>query len=441
MASHCRHHHQQQHHQTPPPTNHCCCCYTSSYTCCTPPPPHHPSPPQHHLVQAIASLLSQPQPQPYPIPTQHITKSYTHPHHNLPTQNHQHQTHSTISTLLHRVESLESSLNHYTRHSLRHAAARVIQTHFRSFLVRRSRTLTHLKHLASIKSTLNALKSSFSNHTHVDFAALSLKGMNLLLELDSIQDCDPMIVDAKGSISRDLVQFLDSIEEVALKKRVLYVREAKIVRSGKKVQKPRNSGDDEKRKLLQNLRGRVERLSKLCKVSANDEEDSEPEGIHDGVANVLIGGRNEMSPNKNGVFLHRQGVQPRVKKSVRFAENGNVCEVFSGDVTCSDRSCSSSDEQGEVLANVSDAVEDDGVGSSHGAEDDEEVLVMDGAGSSRSSDDGEGNTRRVLENDGRNVMKEHLQAPQERLLFSAPMPLKMENRSDLKKSKGVKILT
>ncbi|RDX82644.1 BAG family molecular chaperone regulator 8, chloroplastic, partial [Mucuna pruriens] len=293
-----------------------------------------------------------------------------------------------------------------------------------------SRTLTHLKHLASIKSTLNTLKSSLSNHTHVDFAALSLKAMNLLLELDSIQDCDPMIVDGKRSVSRDLVRFLDSIEEVALKRHVLYVRAAKTVKSGKKVHKPRNSGDDEKRKLLQNLRARVEKLSKLCEVSANDEEDSEPEeGIHDGVTNVLIGGRDGVSPSKNGVFLHRQEVQPGVKKSVRFAENGNICEFYSGDVTCSDGSCSSSDEQGEVLENVSGAVEDDGVDSSQGAEDDEEVLVVDSGGSPHSSGDGERNKR------GRNVVNEQLQAHQERLLFSAPLPLKMENRSDLKKSK------
>ncbi|XP_061365966.1 BAG family molecular chaperone regulator 8, chloroplastic [Gastrolobium bilobum] len=457
MASH--NHHHPHPHQAPPPSTHCCC--NPSYTCCStsphhpcPPPP--PPPPQDHLVQAIASLLSQP----HPIPSQlfpHYTKSHTH--HNLFTQNnhlqpqpqhqHQNQTHSTISSLLHRIESLESSLNHHTRHSLRDAAARIIQTHFRSFLVRRSRTLRHLKHLAFIKSTFNALKSSFSNHTHIDFAALSLKAMDLLLELDSIQGCDPMIVEGKRSISRDLVQFLDSIEEVAAKKRVLYVKAAKNARSVQKVHKPRNSGDEEKRKLLQNLRGRVEKISRLFKVSANDEEDSEPEeGINhdDGITNVLIGRRDEVSLNKNGVFVQRQGVQPRVKKSVRFAENGNICEVYnsstcepdlSGNVTCSDGN-SSSDDQGEVLEDVNCAVEDV-VDSSQGAEDDEEVLVVDSGGSSHSS--GERNSRRDFKYDGRNKVKGQLQAHEEKLLFSAPMPIKMENRTDLKKSKGVKILT
>ncbi|KAK7374595.1 hypothetical protein VNO80_08028 [Phaseolus coccineus] len=378
MASHCHCHH--HHHQTPPPptitttTTQCCCYHYPPNSCCTPPPP------QHHLLHPIASLLSQPQPHPILPSQQNYTKSYTRHNLNLPTQNHhlqhQHETHSDISSLLHRIESLEFSLNHYTHHSLRHTAASVIQTHFRSFLVRRSRTLTQLKHLASIKSTFNALKSSCSNHAHVDFAALSLKAMDLLLELDSIEGCDPMIVEGKKSISRDLVRFLDSIEEVALRKHVLCVRAERPVRSGKKVQTPRNAGDDERRKLLDNLRDRVEKLSRLCKVSANDEEDSESEnGAHDdGVTKVLIGGSSEVSPNKNGVFLRKQGVQPGVKKSVRFA---NICDVYSRSVRCSDGSCSASDEQGEVLDNVSGAIEDDGANSYQGADDEEEVWVVD----------------------------------------------------------------
>ncbi|KAJ1421463.1 putative BAG family molecular chaperone regulator 8, chloroplastic-like [Sesbania bispinosa] len=140
-----------------------------------------------------------------------------------------------------------------------------------------------------------------------------------------------MIVDGNRLISRDLVQFLDSIEKVAVKKHQLYVKAAKNPRSGQKVHRPRSSGDDEKRKLMQNLRGRVEKISRLCNVYANVEEDLEHEedilnhDHDDGVTNVLIGRRDEVSPNKVGVFVQRQGVQPRVKKSVRFAENGDIC--------------------------------------------------------------------------------------------------------------------
>lgn len=239
-----------------------------------------------------------------------------------------------------------------------------------------------------------------------------------------------MIVDGKRSISKDLVQFLDSIEEVAAKMHMHYVKEAKSLRSGKKVHRPRNSdGDDEKKKLLKNLRGRVEKISNLCKVYANDEEGFDhEEGIHDddydddGVTDVLIGRRD----GKNRIFVQRENVQqPRVKKSVRFAENGNVLEVYSTRTSESDGS-SSNDDRGEVLRSGNSAVEDV-LDSSQGAEDDEEVVMEDSEGSMHSSDDGD------LKNDERDIVKE-------KLVFSAPLPLKMENRTDLK-SKGVKILT
>ncbi|CAI8591897.1 unnamed protein product [Vicia faba] len=433
MASHHHnHHHHHRRHQSPPPPppppSHCCC--TPSYPCSTPQNPHL-SPQHDHLVQSIYSLiLSQ---QLHPSPQHHNNlvhdNNLVHPKSNT-LQNQKHQ--STISSLLHRIESLESSLNHHhqTHHqSLRHSAATIIQTHFRSFLVRRSRTLRNLKHLASIKSSFIYLRSSFSSNTHFDFPALSQKAVNLFIQLDSIQDCDKMIVDGKRSISRDLVQFLDSIEEVAAKKHILRVKAVKSSRTGQKIHRQRNSDgdDDEKKKLLKNLRGRVEKISKLCKVYEGDEERLEnEEGIDDrdddydddgdGVTGVLLGRKDR---NKNGYFVKRQEViQPRAKKSVRFAENGKICEVYSTRSGESDGS-SSNDEHGEVLENGKFGVVDV-VDSSRGGEDDEDVLVEDSGGSTHSSDDGD-------------VVKE-------KLLFSPPLPLKMENRSDLK-SKGVKILS
>ncbi|KAK2359502.1 BAG family molecular chaperone regulator 8, chloroplastic [Trifolium repens] len=401
MASH--HHYNHHHHShrqptpPPPPPTHCCC--TPSYTCCTPQ--------QHdHLVHIISSLILSQQHDHLVHnnnnlnpPTQfHHPKSQTLHHQN---QNHNLKHQSTISSLLNRIESLESSLNHQSQ-SLRHSAARVIQIHFRSFLVRRSRTLRNLKQLASIKSSFISIRSSFSTHTHFDFPALSLKAVNLLIQLDSIQDCDTMIVDGKR-----------------------YVKAVKSSRTGQKVQRPRSSdgNDDEKKKLLKNLRGRVEKISKLCEAYGDDEEGLEAEdGVHnhgddydnddDGATNVLIRTRDR---NKNEVFVKRLEIQPRVKKSVRFAENGNVCEVYSTRTSESDGS-SSNDDQGEVLENGKFVVVDV-VDSSQGVEE-------DSGGSTHSSDDGD-------------IVKEQ---HQEKLLFSAPLPLKMENRTDLK-SKGVKILS
>ncbi|XP_058736434.1 BAG family molecular chaperone regulator 8, chloroplastic [Vicia villosa] len=430
MASH---HHHHRHHQSPPPPpppppTHCCC--TPSYTCCTPQNPHL-SPQHDHLVQSIYSLILSQHLHPSPQHDNNLVHDHLRPtqihHDNLvhpkshPLQNHKHQ--STISSLLHRIESLESSLNHHhqTHHqSLRHSAATIIQTHFRSFLVRRSRTLRNLKHLASIKSSFISLRSSFSKQTHFDFPALSQKAVNLFIQLDSIQDCDKMIVDGKRSISRDLVQFLDSIEEVAVKKRILHVKAVKTSRSGEKIQRRRNSdGDDEKEKLLKNLRGRVEKISKLCKVYVDDEERLEnEEGVcdHDDDGDYDEDGVRDS--NKKGFVVKRQEIQPRTKKSVRFAENGKICEVYS--TSGESDGSSSNDEHGEVLENGKFAAVVDVVDSSRGGDDEEDVLVEDSGGSTHSSDDGD-------------VVKE-------KLLFSPPLPLKMENRSELK-SKGVKILS
>ncbi|XP_047165868.1 BAG family molecular chaperone regulator 8, chloroplastic [Vigna umbellata] len=247
------------HHQAPPPpptitaTTQCCCYHNPPNTCCTTPPP------QHHLLHPVASLLSQPQPHPILPSQQNYTKSHIHHNLNLPTQNHhlqhQHQTHSAISSLLHRIESLESSLNHYTRHSLRHTAATVIQTHFRSFLVRRSRTLTQLKHLAQ------------SSIFHIKRFSTPLMSSRVVILVMRLKD----------------------------------------------------------------------------------------------------------------------------------------------------------DWFGCGSCNVSGAVEDDGVNSYQGADEEEEVLVLESGEEMR--------------------RKEQLHAHQEKLLFSAPLPLKMENRNGVKKSKGVKILT
>lgn len=75
----------------------------------------------------------------------------------------------------------------------------------------------------------------------------------------------------------------------------------------------------------------------------------------------------------------------------------------------------------------------DGVNSYQGADEEEEGLVLE----SGVSDDGKRSSRRFVENGGRNAKKEQLHAHQEKLLFSTPFPLKMENKNGVKKSKAV----
>ncbi|KAI4352499.1 hypothetical protein L6164_006745 [Bauhinia variegata] len=440
MASH-RHH---QPHLHPLTT----CCINSSYGCCS---PLSPPPSTDQLLQVIASLL----PQSDPIPTYSQTHTHKllrqnqyhrfHPRHSLHKQ--ENQTHPAIASLLCRIEALESSLHHFSSHdSLRDTAARIIQTHFRAFLVRRSRTLGQLKDLALIKSTFNSLKSSFSNETHiVDFVALFHKATDLLLQLDSIQGGDPMIRDGKRSISRDLVQFLESIEGIVVKKHGYFVKTTKNPRFAQtqSIKKSRVSDskkgnlDDDQRKLLKNLRDRVEEICQFCELSANNEDVGNDGGDH----NVLINRRNGASLNKNGVSVQRYVVQPKVKKSVSFADDVNVSKVYSdtyepllsGDVSYMDGS-SSSEEQGELLENHNREVEH----SSRDVEDDdeeEEEVVLENGGSPESSD-GERNSRRDIKNDGRNEIKGN-----QKVVFSAPLPLRMEPRTDLMKSKGVRIGT
>ena len=209
MASH---HHCQNHVSAPTiftTTTAPCFCFSH----CSTQPHHHPiSPPQlssDPLLQSLVSLLQQQQQQQLQHHRSHLfspclnepsshKKNY-HQKSNIHFQQEDdpQQTHFVLSSLLQRINTLESSLHQFSAcssnnhschsHSLRDTAARVIQTHFRAFLVHRSRTLRQLKELAFIKSGFNSLKSSISTESHFDFKVVSHKAMDLLLKLDSIQ--------------------------------------------------------------------------------------------------------------------------------------------------------------------------------------------------------------------------------------------------------------
>ncbi|GLT54842.1 hypothetical protein SLA2020_280060 [Shorea laevis] len=180
MASH-------HHHSHPPPQATTTCCCNISH-CCSPPP--HLSPPSPDpLLQALAAHILQsvppnhhhdPHPQSTKLNAHNLHPQSQYQHHQRRSQNPRFQEipgiHSLLSSLIRRIDALESSLHHFSvssspsshycpPYSLRDFAARVIQTHFRAFLVRRSRTLRQLKDLALVKSTFNSLKSSLSSET------------------------------------------------------------------------------------------------------------------------------------------------------------------------------------------------------------------------------------------------------------------------------------
>ncbi|KAE8021773.1 hypothetical protein FH972_007637 [Carpinus fangiana] len=460
------HHH---HHSHPPAQTGSTCCGNFCH-CCSPPPPHLSPPLPDPLLQALAAHILQSAPtnhhhDPYPQSTK-LNARNLHPqgqyqHHQRRSQNPGFQeipdTHSLLSSLIRRIDALESSLHHFSvssspssyycpPYSLRDCAARVIQTHFRAFLVRRSRTLRQLKDLALVKSTFNSLKSSLSSGIHFDFDALSHKVMDLLLRLDSIQGGDPIIRDGKRSLSRDLVRFLDFIDGVAVKRHGHSLKTVKNVNFGHPnanksrvlATKIRSLGGQ--REMLEKLRARLENISGFSRVSQNDVEDVELEGFQQANDNDEESPRIVISRNtgqiRNGFLVNRNSVQPRVKKSVSFAENGNMYRVFSnsrepissGDGTCLDESVSS-DDQGELVEILCSEPEEI-KGFPQGTEDDEKAHWETGA--SPETSDGERNYE----------IRGHNQDHNRGFAFSAPLPVKMESiAGSMKRRNAVKIVT
>ncbi|XP_022938985.1 BAG family molecular chaperone regulator 8, chloroplastic-like [Cucurbita moschata] len=443
MASH---HYPHQTHLSP-----ACCCGGDFTTPCfqthhhSPPLPPSPSDP---LLQALASQILQSaqfqQFSQYPsLRTQKFQSHYQFQPQNqkrfreqeLPQVVH----HPTISSLLSRIEALESSLHrvsgsHVSLQSLRQVAASTIQTHFRAFLVRRSRALRELKDLAIIKSRFESLQSSLSTELYFDRNAISLEIMDLLLHLDSIQGSDPMVKDSKKCIIRDLVQLWERIDSFAVKRNRLplkAMRNARLVQNVNKsiVSNPKLKSYENHKETIEELRNRVE---KICEqIFENDGKELNLKRFHH--VGDVDEGKEEESPRtiikdnnqtQNGKLAKGQHIGARVKKSVGFAENGNICRVLGSnspheeDYGVLDEERDSSDELVEIKE-FSEVAEEDG--------DNEEAHGGDGG--SPEVSDGERNRRRTMTSGHGGVA------------FSAPLPLKMENKAEVMKNrKCVKIL-
>ncbi|KAF8408182.1 hypothetical protein HHK36_007324 [Tetracentron sinense] len=330
--------------------------------------------------------------------------------------------------------------------------ARTIQTHFRAFLVRRSRSLRQLKHLAFLKSCLNCLKSSVSDETHFNPEALSQKAMDLLLKLDSIQGGDPMIRDGKRSISRELVRFLEFVDGVSVKRRELSIKAMKnmryaethdrfprseIVQCGRGT-RSRDLGGDQ-RAFMENLSGQVQEIRGFSRVSESDEEARvEFEGFHhlsDSEENpkILTNRMNVLSQGKNGVLLKRHEISSKPKKSVSFADNRNISRVF----ISTNEPFPSEDDQRELVEKICREVGEIG-GFSRASEDDEEEHMED-EGSPQSSD-GERIPGKNVKDEVNYGISRHYQGQNGNFVFSAPLPVQMEpRRTDMVKKKTVRV--
>ncbi|KAA0039443.1 BAG family molecular chaperone regulator 8 [Cucumis melo var. makuwa] len=440
MASH-HHPHQPHFHQNHLPF--ACCCggggggdFTTTCFQTHRPSPHLPASSSDPLIQALASQILQ-SAQFHQYPTLRSQKFQSH-YQFLGPQSQKKQEipqvlhHSTVSSLLSRIEALESSLprvfaSHLPSQSLRHVAASTIQTHFRAFLVRRSRAFSELKDLAIIKSRYESLQSSFSNGLYFDRNAISLEIMDFLLHLDSIQSSDPMVKDSKKNLIRDLVQFLERIDNFAVKKR----NGLPNLRSGQNVSKfrvpsnPKHKCCENQKETIEKLKNRVEKICERSRILENNVKEEEEELEESPRITIK---ENNQTRNRNLVKNH-QILQPRVKKSVRFAENGDLSRVLGSKNPHEDYGVmderDSSDELVEDTCNEAMEIKE----SSEEAEDDEEGHG-DGDGESPEVSDGERNRRRKMMTGNNGVSA-----------FTAPLPLKMENKADLMNNrKSLKIL-
>ncbi|KAG2325259.1 hypothetical protein Bca4012_039749 [Brassica carinata] len=365
--------------------------------------------------------------------------------------------------LLRKINDLDLSLDRFSsparrgsRSTVKDSAARVIQTRFRSYLVRRSVSLRELKELTRIESSFVSLRSSVSGKNRFPLGAVSREAARLLLRLDSVKgSADSMVRDGKRRLCRDLVRFLHDVDDCAVRRRngVSFGGKCRVGedRSREKLKKDvrriyvSSDGDEEeniaeleefrfvsddgqeipivsvgKSRKLGGLKPGVESV-KGYKVktpfyevtsSAEDDDDSFDNGEE-----ILM-----MSGDSGNGSSSRSRIG--VVKNVSFNENGNVYKVYGDTPEASEGSTSgSNNESGDGYSEVENIKyvpkENDGF---------EESLSENEEESSSSS---QGSKEEVqvsgnVSHTGRNENKREVHLGKGSLMFSPPLPLKME---------------
>ncbi|GFQ01443.1 bag family molecular chaperone regulator 8 chloroplastic, partial [Phtheirospermum japonicum] len=391
-----------------------------------------------HPLRRIATHFTTRHLSPTSIPPKtHLPNSHqTHLHTQERYLEEEIETQHTIASLLRRISTLESALrgrsSSSSSYSLRAAAARTIQTHFRAFLLRRSRTLRQLKDLASIKSALSYLKSSVCKQTHFDYDAVYHQARALVLKLDTIKGGDPMIRDGKSSVSRELNKFLDFIDGFYIDRRYERVNVRNRVPNGERKLGNAKCGGL-KSASMEKLRGLVERIDKLAEELEEEDESEVIKSPGDGFIK-----KHCVAGNNKGVLVKQVClVQPKVKKSVSFADSdGKVYRVLrrnSEPIEDEDEDDDDDVSTGRVNL-VSRDFEDDfcreveeiGFGSKEG-DDDDEVEARSGNG----SDDEKGLRSNYMRSGGNFETNRYDQDEDDNIAFLAPLPPKMEKRASL----------
>ncbi|PWA94940.1 DYW domain-containing protein [Artemisia annua] len=187
--------------------------------------------------------------------------------------------------------------------------------------------------------------------TIVGFAihGLADEASSIFADMEEAKGNDQMIRDGKRSVSRELIRFMELIDEISMENELISIRKVKIGKTGNKSvilqreSRIRGSGsrvhDDDLRNLAENLKSRIVKLNGVEK-------------------------RREV-----GGLMKSQRVvksQPKVKKNVSFDEDGNVYRLIERKrgVVLSDGSESSNGDD--------EVVEEIGVSNENGVEEEEE---------------------------------------------------------------------
>ncbi|KZV23888.1 BAG family molecular chaperone regulator 8, chloroplastic [Dorcoceras hygrometricum] len=247
--------------------------------------------------------------------------------------------------------------------------------------------------------------------------------MDLLLKLESVQGGDPMIIDGRKSIGRELNQFLDWIDAVCGERRGLSSNKryrgnnvkTRVINGERKNGTLKNGGVLKGIKVTK-WKGLVETIDRLAEELEGESDSGESH-------NSFLTKNQVTSGNRSGILLKQHGgAHPRVTKNVRFADNGKAYSVSRNNGPLLEEDCPYNVEDGH-LDDAERQLEDDlcrevevmGVSSKDAEDEDEEENHLESGGSLPSSDGEEGFGN-----------KSNHKADQ--FVFADPLPVKMGRR-------------
>ncbi|KAJ0255108.1 hypothetical protein HA466_0099130 [Hirschfeldia incana] len=446
MASHhhhldcdCRllHHHTHTHRESSPhipayyTTTSLPCLFPDSSPCCT----QCSQPNLDHLLRLIAShLQNQQQTQPCCCEIAPTRSNALNKRQRFANQENNAAQRGEYDNLLRKIEDLDLSLGRFSSSARRResystvkdSAARVIQTRFRSYLVRRSVSLRELKELARIESSFVSLRSS---KEHFPLGAVSREATRLLLRLDSVEgSADSMIRDGKRRLCGELVRFLHHVDDCAVRRRNVVSKYAKD-RSSEKLKKHIRRiyvSEEENIAELEEFRFVSDDGQEIPIVSVGKSRKLGVESVKGNRVKTPVYELTSSAEDDDGDDGSSSRSRRGVVKNVSFNENGNVYKVYgdTSEATGGDDGSTSGDGYAEVENIKYVPKENDGF-----QEEDEESLSESEEESSSSSLQGSKEEEQVSGNvshTGRNENKREVHLGKGSLMFSPPLPLKME---------------